>query len=144
MSLHTSPSHHLFPLSTPWKRRSIQYLEDRQDATYPYDKIKRKEQIYMAEQVFPLSTFYKHGWKDYHHALVQTIAPLSSEHLALPLAAHQRSIGELLEHLIGARFNWFHLWMGEGDPTRDWGDDEATSGPVVYEAAELVALFEKS
>ena len=78
----------------------------------------------MTEQVSPLAMFYKPGWEHYQHALVQTIAPLSSEQLALSVGPHQRSIGELLDHMIGARFNWFHLWMGEGDPTLDWNDDE--------------------
>ena len=49
----------------------------------------------MTEQVSPLATFYKPGWEHYQHALVQTIAPLSSEQLTLPVAPHYRSIGEL-------------------------------------------------
>jgi uncharacterized damage-inducible protein DinB len=98
----------------------------------------------MTEQVSPLATFYKPGWENYHHALVQTIVPLSSELLALSLGPHQRSIGALLEHMCGARFNWFHLWMGEGDPNRDWNDDEDNDEPTVYKAAELSAMFEKS
>src|SRR6266699_4965462 len=70
----------------------------------------------MTEQISPLATFYKPGWEQYQQALVQAIAALSSEQLALSVAPDQRSIGELLDHMIGARFNWFHLWMGEGDP----------------------------
>ena len=66
----------------------------------------------MTEQVSPLATFYKPGWQTYQQALAQTIASLSSEQLALPIGPQQRSIGELLEHLIGARFNWFHLLDG--------------------------------
>jgi hypothetical protein len=98
----------------------------------------------MTEQVSPLATFYKPGWEHYQQALVQTIAPLSSAHLALSLGPHQRSIGELLDHLIGARFNWFHLWMGEGDLNLDWNEDEDNDEPTVYQAASLVAMFEKS
>ncbi len=49
----------------------------------------------MTEQASPLITFYKQGWESYQHALVKTIASLSSEHLTLPIAAHSRSIGEL-------------------------------------------------
>jgi uncharacterized damage-inducible protein DinB len=94
----------------------------------------------MTEQASPLVTFYTHGWEHYQQALVKTIASLSSEQLALPIAAHYRSIGELLDHLIGARFNWFHLGMGEGDRDLDWNEDES----AVQEAASLVALFEKS
>ena len=73
----------------------------------------------MTEQVTPLGTLYKPGWERYQHALTHTIAPLSSAQLALSMGLEQRSIGELLDHLIGARYNWFHLWMGEGDPNRD-------------------------
>ncbi len=98
----------------------------------------------MTEQVFPLATFYKPGWENYQQAIVQTIAALSSEQLALSPGPQQRSIGELLEHMIGARFNWFYLWMGEGDPSRDWNEDEDTDEPTVYRAASLVAMFEKS
>src|SRR2546421_336734 len=98
----------------------------------------------MTEQVSPLATFYKPGWENYQQALVQTIAPLSSEQLALSLGPHQRSIGELLDHMIGARFNWFHLWMGEGNPNLDWNDDEDNDEPTVYKLASLVAMFEKS
>ncbi len=98
----------------------------------------------MTEQVSPLATFYKPGWEDYQRVLVQTIAQLSSEQLAFSLGPHQRSIGELLEHMIGARFFWFHVWMGEGDPNTDWNEDEDTDEPTVYKAASLVAMFEKS
>jgi len=98
----------------------------------------------MTEQVSPLATFYKPGWENYQQALVQTIASLSSEQLALSLGPHHRSIGELLDHMIGARFSWFHRWMGEGDPNLDWNEDEDNDEPTVYKAASLVAMFEKS
>ncbi len=98
----------------------------------------------MTEQASPLITFYKYGWETYQQALVAAIAPLSPAQLATPLAPDQRSIGELLDHMIGARFWWFHRWMGEGDPNLDWNDDEDNDEPAVYEAASLVAMFEKS
>jgi uncharacterized damage-inducible protein DinB len=98
----------------------------------------------MAKQVSPLATYYQPGWEHYQQALVQTITPLSSEQLAFSPGPQQRSIGELLDHMIGARFNWFYLWMGEGDPTLDWNEDEDNEEPTVYKAASLVAMFEKS
>ncbi len=94
----------------------------------------------MTEQVSPLATFYKPGWENYQNAIVQTIASLSSEQLALPIAAHSRSIRELLEHMIGARFNWFSNWMGEEFAPIVGEEDES----YVYNAAELVTIFEQT
>ena len=64
---------------------------------------------------------------------------LSQEELALPVASHQ-TIGELLAHMIGARFWWFHAWMGEEEPPDlvQWADDEQN----LREAASLVSAFE--
>ncbi len=96
----------------------------------------------MIEQVSPLITFYKHGWENYQQALVKTIAPLSSEQLAFPIAAHHLSIGELLVHMIDARVSWFSGWMGEGhSDLANWHEEREQA---VYEAASLVALFEKT
>jgi uncharacterized damage-inducible protein DinB len=106
-------------------------------------EVQERQEKVMKEQSPTLITYYK-GWENYQQALVKTIISLSSEQLALPIAAHQRSIGELLAHMIGARFNWFYLWMGEGDPDLYWNDDEDNDEPAVYKAASLVAMFEKS
>lgn len=54
------------------------------------------------EQTAPLATLYKPGWEMYQHALIQTIAPHSSEQLAVSLGSQQRPIGALLDHMIGA------------------------------------------
>jgi hypothetical protein len=45
--------------------------------------MRSKEQTDMTEQAFPLIMFYK-GWETYQQSLVETIAPLSPEQLALP------------------------------------------------------------
>ena len=99
----------------------------------------------MTEQESPLIVFYKHGWENYQQALVQTIASLSSEQLALPVTPHHWSIGQLLTHMIDARVSWFSGWMGEEDADmarwrEGWSRDES----AVYEAASLVAIFEKT
>ena len=101
----------------------------------------------MTEQGSPLATFYKPGWENYQHAVVQTIAPLSSEQLALPVAPHYVSIRELLVHMLGARVLWFSGWMGEemmGEANaamaRWWSSDESAEP----EAADLAAMFEES
>ncbi len=96
----------------------------------------------MTEPTFSLITLCSY-WENYQQRLIATIAPLSSGQLVLPVIS-QDSIGGLLDHMIGARFNWFHLWMGEGDPNLDWNEDENHDEPTVYKAAELVAMFEKS
>ncbi len=95
----------------------------------------------MTQQESALITFYKKGWENHQLALVKTIAPLTPEQLALPIAPHHWSVGQLLAHMINARVFWFHGWMGEG--TADlvhWDDDEQAR----YEAASLVSIFEKT
>src|SRR5260370_34096529 len=67
----------------------------------------------MAEQPTNLLPFYQ-GWDAYQALLIKAIAPLSSEHLALRVAPHLRSIGENGAHIISGRVSNFHLLMGEG------------------------------
>lgn len=99
----------------------------------------------MTEQVSPLATFYKPGWENYQQAIVKTIAPLSSEQLALSVAPYSMSIGELLAHMIGARVSWFFAWMGEENAAMAAIDRWASSEEsVVPEAASLVAMFEET
>jgi uncharacterized damage-inducible protein DinB len=99
----------------------------------------------MTEQTSPLVAFYKQGWENYHQALVKTIISLSFEQLALPIVQHHWSIGMLLAHMIDARVSWFCGWMGEEDPElAHWHEERLRDEPVVYEAAELVAMFEKT
>jgi uncharacterized damage-inducible protein DinB len=94
----------------------------------------------MTEQTLSLIPFYQ-GWETYQQSLVETIAPLSSEQLALPVAAHHWSIGLLLNHMIGSRVFWFHRWLGEGDPSLvPWDADQQAA----RETAELVAGLEET
>lgn len=67
----------------------------------------------MAQQPTNLLSFYQ-GWDAYQALLIKAIAPLSSEHLALRVAPHLRSIGENVAHIISGRVSNFHLLMGEG------------------------------
>jgi uncharacterized damage-inducible protein DinB len=91
----------------------------------------------VTDQAFSLVTLHTY-WERYHQRLIATITPLSSEQLAFPAASHQWTIGELLGHMIGARFWWFHRWMGEVEPPAlvDWGDEQD-----LREAASLVRAF---
>lgn len=99
----------------------------------------------MTEQIPPLVTFYKHGWENYQQALVKTIASLSSEQLALPVAPHYVSIRGLLAHMIDARVSWFSGWMGEGNADLvHWHEERFRDEQAVHEAVSLVAIFEKT
>ncbi|GHO78522.1 hypothetical protein KSD_62930 [Ktedonobacter sp. SOSP1-85] len=99
----------------------------------------------MTEQASPLVTFYQQGWENYQQALIATIASLSSEQLALPIAPHYLSIGELLAHMIDARVSWFSRWLGEENADMaHWHEVRSRNEQAVYEAAELVAIFEKT
>ena len=98
----------------------------------------------MMEHTLPLITFYR-GWETYQQGLVETIAPLSSEQLALPAASHHWTIGMVAQHMVANRVWWFQGWMGEGSPDLapimhwDPGDNEV---PSALESAELVAGLE--
>src|SRR5690349_2100851 len=97
----------------------------------------------MTDQALPLSTFYK-GWATYNRSLIDMIAPLSDEQLALPAGSHQWPIGLVVQHLIGNRVWWFQLWMEQGSPDLapimqwDPGDFPETSARG---AAELVTAL---
>ena len=97
----------------------------------------------MTEQALPLITFYK-GWETYQQNLVEMIAPLSSEQLALPAASHQWTIGMVAQHIIANRVWWFQVWMGEGDPElapiAHWDPSDLEESPAP-DTAELVAAL---
>jgi uncharacterized damage-inducible protein DinB len=97
----------------------------------------------MSEQAFSLITLQSY-WEHYQRRLLAAITPLSSEQFAFPVASHQ-TIGELLGHMIGARYWWFHAWMGEGDAdllswAEHWGEEEQAKP----DAASLATGFEKT
>src|SRR6266581_4674835 len=67
----------------------------------------------MADQLDLLTTFYS-GWGQYQQYLVDAVAPLTSEQVALRVAPHLRSVDELARHIIGARARWFQMMFGAG------------------------------
>ncbi len=95
----------------------------------------------MTENHLSLATFYK-GWDVYQQHLITTIAPLTSEQLAIQAAPHLWSIGRIATHIVAVRVWWFHMWMGEGSPElapiASWDED----GEPIRSAAELVAGLE--
>ena len=84
-----------------------------------------------------LAPFYK-GWEEYQGLLIEVIAPLSAEQLALSVAPTQRPAWLLAAHIIRTRVGWFQGWMGEGDPALAeldlWDADHAPP----RSAAELI------
>lgn len=97
----------------------------------------------MTEQQLSLLPFYA-GWGIYNQHLVEAIAPLTADQLALRLTPQHWSIGMYVTHIVANRAWWFHARMDEG------GDDltslelwalgvcEAGVDPC-HPAAELVA-----
>ncbi len=77
-----------------------------------------------------LDTFYAY-WKMYQNHLVETIATLSPEQLALRAAPGLRSIGEILAHMVRARIHWFHDVLGERAeeiaPLTLWSKEDAAT-----------------
>lgn len=102
----------------------------------------------MSEHISPLITYYQHGWERYQRAIVASVTQLSSEQLALPVAPHYVSIGDLLAHMIDARVAWFGGWLGEALPdVTHWEEERApqdAGGSTRYKAAALVAQFEQT
>jgi uncharacterized damage-inducible protein DinB len=94
----------------------------------------------MAEQPINLLSFYK-GWDVYQTLLIEAIAPISSNQLALRVAPHLRSVGENVAHIISGRVSNF-LFMGEAGagiaPLETW--DEQGAPP--RSAAELIGGLE--
>jgi uncharacterized damage-inducible protein DinB len=94
----------------------------------------------MTQHALPLAVVY-HGWDSFQRHLLQAVAPLSPEQLALPVAPTHWPIGMLVQHILNDRIWWFDLWMGEGTAEAaafmHWEEEE--EGRVVHSADELVA-----
>ena len=91
----------------------------------------------MSEDTSTLSVFYQ-GWYNYQQLLTKVIAPLPSELLTLRASPQQRSLGEILLHMIGARARWFHDVMGVGDKEFAEMGRWDRKGKPTRDAAELV------
>jgi uncharacterized damage-inducible protein DinB len=95
-----------------------------------------------------LLPFYA-GWGIYNQRLVEAIASLTGEQLALRLTPQSWSIGMYATHIVANRAWWFHARMGEGSDDLTslelWalGVCEADVDPA-HSAAELVEGLEKT
>lgn len=56
------------------------------------------------------------NWKRYNNMLRDCIVPLTDEQLLLAPAAGMWSVGQLVQHLIFSRANWFNRVLQENDP----------------------------
>ena len=96
----------------------------------------------MSEHQLSLSLFYK-GWDVYQQRLVEAIAPLTLEQLALRSSPQNWSVGMLVTHIVSTRVWWFHTRMGEGSadlaPLGLWDENEEEP---LRPATELVAGLE--
>jgi uncharacterized damage-inducible protein DinB len=54
------------------------------------------------------------GWQAYQEVLLQALRSLQEEQLGLRARKQLRSVGEIAQHMIGARARWFYMLMGEG------------------------------
>ena len=54
------------------------------------------------------------GWHNYQNLLINALAPLTPEQLALRPAPHLRSIEQSARHIIRARASWFYYDIGQG------------------------------
>lgn len=90
-----------------------------------------------------VSTIYE-GWRTYQGALVEALAPLSEEQLALSVAPNLRSVQDIARHIVGARARWFYLLMGEGgEAFKQMGRWDARDGRA-RSAQELVQGLERT
>jgi uncharacterized damage-inducible protein DinB len=60
-----------------------------------------------------LAPFYK-GWEEYQQLLIEALAPLTAEQLAINASRGERPIWLIAAHIIGTRVGWFAR-MGEGE-----------------------------
>lgn len=90
-----------------------------------------------------VSTIYD-GWQTYQKALVEALAPLSEEQLALSVTPDLRSVQDIARHVVGARARWFYLLMGEGgEAFKEMGRWDAR-GARPRSAEELVQGLERT
>src|SRR5687768_13933869 len=95
----------------------------------------------MIENPLTIAPFYK-GWDEYQQRLVQAVAPLTLEQLALGVAQRLRPIGMLIAHIIVVRAGWLHFNLLERDERLlefvEWNEWDYETRP----AADLVRGLE--
>jgi uncharacterized damage-inducible protein DinB len=80
--------------------------------------------------IIPVLQPFTEGWATHQRLLLDAIADLSPEQLALRPAPNQMAIWQLASHMAGSRTYWFHDVLGEGEPSiRDMFRVERTTVP---------------
>lgn len=78
------------------------------------------------------------GWHAYQQTLIEALAPLNEEQLALGVGGGLRTVDDIARHIIGARARWFYLLLGEGgEAFEEMGRWDRRDAPT-RTAAELV------
>jgi uncharacterized damage-inducible protein DinB len=95
----------------------------------------------MRHEELTLAPFYQ-GWDAYQAALVEAVAPLSEQQLALRAAPSLRPMWLLAAHIIGSRVSSFQDSMGEGEPALAPLESWDANGAPPRTAAELVQGLE--
>lgn len=86
-----------------------------------------------------LTPFYR-GWEEYQRLLIDALAPLTPNQLALAVVPGQRPIWLIAAHIIGTRVGWFQR-MGEGEAVATFDPWDADGAPP-RTAAELTTGLE--
>lgn len=73
----------------------------------------------MSDSAISVVKEFYDGWREYTATVRAAVARLTQEQLSLRAAENERSVGEIIFHMVGARFDWVHDFLGEGD-----GDEE--------------------
>ncbi|HEX5440775.1 MAG TPA: DinB family protein [Ktedonobacterales bacterium] len=92
---------------------------------------------------FTLVTFYD-LWREYFDHIREAITPLTAKQVALRSAPGQRSIGEIVAHIIAGRAFWLGDFIGEIgeelDALHRWNDP----GALTTDVAALVSGLDRS
>jgi uncharacterized damage-inducible protein DinB len=83
-------------------------------------------------------------WEKYQGLLIKALAPLAPEQLDLRAAPNLRSIGEIAQHIVGARARWLHMDLNEGGSELDEFAKWDRRGMPARTAAELVGALERT
>jgi uncharacterized damage-inducible protein DinB len=84
------------------------------------------------------------GWENYQQLLIQALAPLTPEQLAVRPGGRLRSIGENAAHIVGARAGWVYYVLGREEarlqPLTEWQgrpDQPAQTATAIIEGLRV-------